>query len=222
MKFKQTNEQNTGIDNTQINQGYRHGDALHFKGEICDILDSYFKVLASDLIERFPKTKYVLDVGSGAGHLRRWLLEKNPKLVVVTIDGNRESINSPFVDQNTHFVVRTDMDYTIVDSKNNIIKFDLICSFEHFEHIESKYFDTFMNNIIKHSKTGTTIVASAANYEYHNSEERHIHCNVKNSEDWHNYLTTGFPLERIDKTILNENNWGYRLSSCSELIYRVK
>jgi len=219
--IKQTNTENVGIDASETVAGYQHHDGLHFEGPTCDALHNMFENLSKDILDNFKDVKYVLDVGSGAGHLRHWLLKLNPDLVIVTLDGNKETVNSPFLDLDNHFILRTDVDYELVDENGERIIFDLICSFEHFEHIEPSSFDVFMSNLIKHSKSDTCIIASAANWLYTKPEERHVHCNVKTGAEWHTYLTTNFNLTKMDVKILNKANWGGRLTSCSELIYKV-
>ena len=69
---------------------------------------------------------------------------------VFTLDGNPKTLNSPFVDKERHFVVRTDKEYKIVNENNEVIKFDLITSFEHLEHIQEKTIRQYLKNILAH------------------------------------------------------------------------
>jgi len=196
MKIKQICLDNLGIPNTTDKiPGYRHGDGLHFDAN--SEIHQMHECIAHIIISAFPQIKTVLDVGSGAGSLSYFLRKLNNDLTVVTIDGNQETINSPFVKPEHHFIVRTDNEYSLVDEKNNLIKFDLICSFEHFEHIEPKAFDQFLSNFKKHSHENTIFWGTAAGYEFHGDDEAHLHCNVQSGEAWAEVLAVnGFARAR--------------------------
>jgi len=197
MKIKQTCLDNLGIVNTAVAKipGYRHGDALHFDAN--SELHQMHQCIAQVIIAAFPQIKTILDVGSGAGSLSYFLRKLNNDLTVVTIDGNQETVNSPFIKPAHHFVVRTDDEYRLVDEKNNLIKFDIICSFEHFEHIEPKAFDQFLSNFKRHSHENTIFWGTAAAYEFHGADEAHLHCNVQPGEAWAELLAAnGFAQAR--------------------------
>ena len=157
-------------------------------------------------------------MGSGAGNFRYSLIKTNPELLVVTLDGNKETMNSPLIDPQTHYLLRTDVDYELVDENNEIVKFDIICSFEHFEHIEPQYFDVFINNLKKHAHEDTVLIASAANWKYSDSK---VHCNVKKPNEWENELTQKYGMKRISSPILNNINWSGRINYTFELHYKI-
>jgi len=217
--IKQTNTENVGIDVNNAPDGYQHGDGLVFdESHPAWIIHKNFEILSKDIITRYPNAKSVLDVGSGAGNLRYTLKEHNPDLMVVTLDGNKETINSPLIDKDSHFILRTDFEYKLVDDKDVPIKFDIICSFEHFEHISPETFDMFIENIKRHSHENTIIIASAATWKYPTGN---VHCNVKTLKEWKSIMSERYGMAEIKEPILNQNNWGSRLSSTSELHYKV-
>lgn len=218
--YKQLNINNMGIDlHGDVPAGYQHGDGLIFdKSHPSWIIQKNFDALSKDILNMYPQAKKFLDIGSGAGNFRYALINNNPELTVITIDGNRETIKSPLIDVNTHFILRTDIDYTIVDENNEIVMFDIICSFEHFEHIEPKNFDVFINNIKKHSHADTILIASAANWRYSNSN---VHCNVKSLKEWDNELINKYGMKNIGIAILNNNNWSERIKHTFGLHYKI-
>ena len=214
--IKQINNKNVGVDvNGDIPMGYQHTDGLAFNENW--IAQKDFNVLAKDILNNYPDTKKILDVGSGAGNLRHALININSDLLIVTLDGNKETINSPFINKNTHFLLRTDVDYELVEN-NKTILFDIICSFEHFEHIEPNTFNIFIANLKKHSHNNTILIASAANWEYPNNN---IHCNVKSIELWDNELTNKYGMIKIKSKILNDINWSSRIKFTHELHYKI-
>jgi len=218
--IKQTNINNVGIDvDGDVPVGYQHGDGLVFDNtHPAWAIQGDFEKLSKDILAKYPTTKKILDVGSGAGNLRHSLIKNNPELLVVTLDGNKETMSSPLIDPNTHFLLRTDVDYELVDENNEIIKFDIISSFEHFEHIEPRYFNVFINNLKKHAHEDTVLIASAANWKYSGSE---VHCNVKTSNEWDIELTQKYGMKRIEGSILNKVNWSGRINHTFELYYKI-
>ena len=191
MKIKQTCINNLGITTNKsvIVPGYRADDGVNF--DINSELHEMHECIAKIIKLFFPKAKTILDVGSGAGNLSYFLRKFNDDITVVTLDGNPATINSPFIKPEHHFVVRTDEEYKLVDENNNLIQFDLVCSFEHFEHIEPKKFGQFLSNIKTHSHEKTFFWASAATYKFHKTEEAHVHCNVQSYEAWLETLFKG-------------------------------
>jgi len=218
--IKQINENNVGIDiNENPPKGYQHADGLVFdKSHPSWILQGNFEILSKDILDFYPDATKFLDLGCGAGNFAYTLLQHNPELTVITIDGNLETNNSPLIDVNTHFLLRTDVDYTIVDENDEIIKFDVICSFDHFEHIEPKFFDVFINNIKKHSHENTVLIASAANWKYTDSD---VHCNVKTASQWDEELIGKYGMKKIDTPVLNNINWSTRIKSSFGLHYLI-
>ena len=156
--YTQTNLEKTGIPYVAGGgkiPGYNHGDALFFDEESTN---HTMMILMADFLLRMytgKDLKTVMDVGSGAGSLGYWLKLMKPDLEVVCLDGNRATIDSPFVDKDTHFVVRTDEEYTIMRG-------DAIAKFVFF--------------------------ATASKWEYPTEDEKHIHCNVKDTTEWKQYF----------------------------------
>ena len=218
--YKQLNVNNTGIDiKKSVPRGYNHSDGLIFYRSHPQWLEinEHLRILAKDILNAYPNAKKFLDLGSGSGMVRYALHENNPELLTISIDGNRETIRSPLIDIDTHFILRTDQDYTIVDENDNVVTFDVICCFELFEHIEPKYFSIFINNIKKHSHKETVLIASAATFGGPGS----VHCNVKSVWDWDNELTHIYRMKKINSSILNEHNFGIRIKDTSELHYKI-
>ncbi len=218
--YKQLNKDNTGIYlDVDVPAGYQHEDGLLFDDTSPSwILQANFESLSKDILDLYPQATKFLDLGSGAGNFAYTLLEHKSELTVITIDGNRETINSPLIDVDKHFLLRTDVDYTIIDENNEIIKFDVICSFEHFEHIEPKFFDVFINNIKKHSHENTVLIASAADWSYSDSN---VHCNVKTKAGWDDELILKYGMKKINTPILNNTNWSTRIKYTFELHYMI-
>jgi cyclopropane fatty-acyl-phospholipid synthase-like methyltransferase len=161
---------------------YRHTDAL------CWDLNEHhntYRNLAEKILEdsgTILKTEMtrILEVGAGSGSLAwhlRDLMQSRP-LVVVTLDGNKETKNSPYIDKNLHFICRTDKPYLLMEN-NEVVKFDIVLSYEHFEHIADEHFDMFLDNIKKHIHKDTVIYVTATTWW-----EENIHINVKTKEQW--------------------------------------
>ena len=189
--YRQENQENKGIEFGSYHPGYNEGDALHFDAE--SNLHKMMLPMAEYLLNignalNPNGIRYILDVGSGAGSLGYFLRQLSPNLKVFTLDGNQRSNTSPFVDEETHFIVQTDEPYKILDKEGKTVKFDLICSFEHLEHIEDKKMRTFLKNIRSHSHDGTLFVGTASMVEYEDEEEKHFHCNVKSHSEWISYF----------------------------------
>lgn len=214
--FSRYGETQDGVDEKGLlAQGYQWGDAMHWdksvqhQGEARnDTLLSHFDKLYADLAQNIINhlnPKSVLDLGCGAGQLTHILRTLDRNILTVTVDANQETRSSPYVDQN-HFVARTDKDLDFTDEKGNVICFDVIISLEHFEHIPPETFETFMANISKHSSSGSTLLFTAAQWEYKELDRKHVHCNVRCGACWQKYCTTHhfFPKEapfRIERCI---------------------
>jgi len=159
----------------------------------------------------------ILEIGCGAGSLSYHLRDIKSDLTVVTLDGNQGTLKSPYIKDGNHFIVLTDSDYELVDENNNIILFDLVLCFEHFEHIHVDRFGKFLENIKKHSTKDTVIIATASTWP-----DGRDHCNIKNRYGWIQYLNSeGF--EMIDNTIIEGNApFNFVESLTSELVFKIK
>jgi len=186
MKVSQIFTKNRGIKNGEFVTGYSPDlSGPHFdKKNPLHIMHSS----VAGIIDSFDNVESVLDIGSGSGSLCHFLRKINPSIKAVTLDGNPLSADSPFIEPEKHFVVRTDEEYELVDENNKTINFDLICSFEHFEHINPDTFDVFLDNIKKHSHPNTLVWATASAFRFENEEEAHLHCNVKSHKEWTLFL----------------------------------
>ena len=192
MQYRQAIKENIGVEENEFVPGYSHNDGLAFdeNNEMHKMMDGMSETVFK-IFEPMPnKVSSILDVGSGAGSLAYFLRKQDPDVRVVTVDGNEETNRSPFIEKEDHFIVRTDQEYKIVDENNEIVKFDLIMSFEHLEHIHEDNFEQFLENIYAHSHEKTVFFGTAANWEYEAEDEKHIHCNVKNHLEWREYLKT--------------------------------
>jgi len=192
MRFQQRIKENTGVLMTTGLPGYDHEDGLRF--DDAHHLHTMMEPMAIFLIDFYknmgrPLRNY-LDVGSGAGSLGYFLKLHSPSTNVFTIDGNIETINSPYVDKDKHFIVRTDKNYEIVNQDNKIVQFDLITSFEHLEHIQEKNFIQFLKNVKKHSHQQTLFIATAASWYHEEEGKEHVHCNVKDMFEWREYFAS--------------------------------
>jgi len=133
------------------------------------------------------RPKFVLDLGCGSGQLCNYIRKLDSNIITVTVDANREVLNGPYIDSN-HFIARTDKLLDFRDANGNKIIFDLIVSFEHFEHISHESVDILMANIKDHSKLGTHLIFTACTTEYPAADHKHIHCNAQGREYWVNQV----------------------------------
>jgi 2-polyprenyl-3-methyl-5-hydroxy-6-metoxy-1,4-benzoquinol methylase len=219
MKIRQLNKENLGIDNMEF-PGYQHHDGLNnFEGIVYDM-----RAFADDLQKMYPNAKKFLDIGSGAAFLSKRVREFGDDYVAVSLDGNYETLQLDSIDKNYHFILRTDVDYTLVDENNEIIKFDVITSFEHFEHIQSETFSKFIENIKKHMHKDSVLYASAASWEYPGVVDR-VHCNVKPEFLWKIEMQETYGFEELSNKLFNANNTsgcGLRWETTAELAYKLK
>jgi cyclopropane fatty-acyl-phospholipid synthase-like methyltransferase len=202
MKILQEYSSNVGIvaEKDEKVLGYRHGDGIYFDEKT--EFHIMHECIAQIIKKSFPQVRSILDVGSGAGSMSYFLRKEGYR--VVTLDGNPDTRDSPFVESGDHFVVRTDEDYHLINENGETIKFDMITSFEHFEHIDPLKFDKFMENIKNHCHEGTVCWATAANYRFHNEGEAHIHCKVQPYSMWVTDLNSaGFKI--IRRSLFEEN-----------------
>lgn len=204
--FERVSGKDIGLDeNGNLAQGYQHHDALWFPNspmerseatttlqmqETLNYFNIIFNKLTSNIINAI-KPKKVLDLGCGSGQLTHML--RMYGIDTVTVDANKETVHSPYTDEN-HFIARTDKPLEFVDEEDNPVIFDLVISLEHFEHVSPETFDTLMNNIVKHTKSGSILICTAAGWAYDGDKE-HIHCNVRDEEYWHKYISSfGFEI----------------------------
>lgn len=122
--------------------------------------NSYYP-LAASIWNRFGKVGSVLELGCGAGVLSHHYRKINNGVEYVTLDINKDVPGNGIVNDDTHFICYTDRDFQIQKDSNDM-KFDLILSFEHFEHIPLENISIFLNNIKRHCNENTIVVATAA------------------------------------------------------------
>jgi len=202
MKVYQTNAENMGITEEGNFPGYRIEDALHFSPKLTYHTMNHSVALI--LLKEYSHIKSALDIGAGAGSLGYFLRHLKKDLTVITLDGNPRTTKSPFIKEEHHFVVRTDLEYNLVDENKENIKFDLICSFEHLEHIQPSTFRQFLKNIRNHCHKDTIVITTAADYVFHEEDERHLHCLVMAMDQWAEIICSeGF--EMVDDLPLSKN-----------------
>lgn len=165
---------NTGIDDLET-PGYQHHDGLWF-GE--NEHNSY-RALAETIYNRYPFYQKILELGSGAGSLSYWLRQYNEFYDIITADGNKQIIHSPYIKEGYHFSIRTDENYCFQEDDKSL-KFDLILSFEHLEHIQEDRLRKFLENVNFHSKKGTIFHGTASTLDYN----ARVHVTLKSKEFW--------------------------------------
>lgn len=198
-------------DYHELAPGFQWQDAIVPKEEHHH--NSYEK-LAKNIYEAYPKVKTVLELGCGAGNLAYWYRKYNTLSKYYTIDINKDVLYNRIIDNSFHNIGFTDREY-IFKENNKIIKFDLILSFEHLEHIPEDRLNQFFKNIKKHSHKDTVKIMTAANFG-----EYTPHVLVRNREQWVEYLEQeGFKMQDI--SILNGENkpFNFELHNTSELIF---
>lgn len=208
---KETN----GLKNERTNEcvGYEYQDAIipnqpHYH-------QTYFP-LAQKLYNNFPKAKYILELGCGAGNLASHYRSLNPDAIYITLDINADIINNGLINPKNHFTVFTDRPYQLVENDKNI-KFDLILSYEHFEHIPEERISSFLNNIKKHSHKDTIIVATSAIIT------RDVHPITWDREKWGEVLNIeGFTL--LEDKILEPSitPFNFQFGNSVELIFKLR
>lgn len=202
----------------QILEGFVYEDAIitHDKNfvskclnPIIEALDIHFKFLNS------------LELGSGNGSFSYFLKQKNPNNIVVTCDINKDSANYEYYKNLNHFILRTDEPFKIVEDKD-YFKFDMILSFEHFEHISPLKLDILGQNLVNHSRQGTIFFGSAPSYSRGSWGKGLVHPNCKSQEEWDIWFQNlGF--KKLDFSILNNRDL-YQIPyeaymNSSELLY---
>jgi 2-polyprenyl-3-methyl-5-hydroxy-6-metoxy-1,4-benzoquinol methylase len=224
MKIKQTNTENLGIEwngDSSPFEGYQHHDALWFEQDKHITYESLAIEIYNNIILK-NNIKTILELGSGAGSLSYFLREiSNNEITIVTVDGNKETINSPYIKNDNHFIIRTDEEYTLVNELNEIIKFDLVLSFEHFEHIcPGDRFDVFLEGIKKHIHEDSLILATAS---LQSTGNYHWHPNVKSLLEWISFLEkNGF--EFINSNFIRNDTapFNFPVHLTNELFFKLK
>jgi SAM-dependent methyltransferase len=212
--------ENSGLGNMKSAEcvGFDHYDAT------ADIIfeDSNFKSylpLAYAIWKNFGKVNTVLELGCGAGVLSHHYRKMNPDVEYVTLDINKDVPGNGVVNDDTHFICYTDRDFQIQKDSSDL-KFDLILSFEHFEHIPPKNISSFLNNIKRHCHEDTIVIATAALWS--GGDGRHPL--VLNYSEWAGLLEeNGFKTlpERhfLTREIIPYN---FQLEWSVELIFKLK
>jgi 2-polyprenyl-3-methyl-5-hydroxy-6-metoxy-1,4-benzoquinol methylase len=218
MKVLQLNKENKGIEDMEF-PGYQHADGIN----LSEAIEHDMYAFADDLKILYPNARKFLDIGSGAAFLSKRVREFGDDYLAVSLDGNYETTKLETIDNDFHFILRTDVDYTLIDDNNDTIKFDVITSFEHFEHIQSDTFPQFIDNIKKHMHKDSVIYASAASWAYVGEVDR-VHCNVKPEYEWKILMEqNGF--EEIPQKLFtpqNTSGCGLRWDITTELTYKLK
>jgi len=209
--IEQTNKDNLGI--FEAIPGYQHYDGMWF-GEDKHIT---YRPLAESIIDRF-QPKSVLELGCGAGSLAWHMRDLYSKCKVVTIDGNPDTSRSPWVNPDFHFIARTDIPVSLQED-GVPMKFDMILSFEHFEHIQAEQFGVFFKNMKDHAESGAILFATAATWSY--GAGNNVHCNVKSGQQWRQELTF-MGMSDTGISLLTESNrpFNFLLKNTSELIFK--
>lgn len=213
-RFEQTIDENKGIIDLNT-PGFQDHDALHFE----EYKHLSYKTLASHITQYFQNIKLnVLEIGSGAGSLAYWVRAFQPKWDVITLDGNVKTLESPYILNNYHFVIRTDRDYNIT-KEEKICEFDLFLCFEHLEHIERENLPKFFEMLNKHAKFGSVFFGSSSRLDYN----RQVHVTLENKEWWVKTFEN-FGWEHKEMGFLNEHNkpFNFELSNTNELYFIKK
>jgi SAM-dependent methyltransferase len=218
MKVLQLNKENKGIEDMEF-PGYQHSDGIN----LAEAIEHDMYAFADDLKRLYPNARKFLDIGSGAAFLSKRVREFDDDYLAVSLDGNYETTKLETIDNDFHFILRTDVDYTLVDDNNDTIKFDVITSFEHFEHIQSDTFPKFIENIKKHMHKDSVIYASAASWAYVGEVDR-VHCNVKPADMWKAEMEK-YGFEELPTKLFTKDNTsgcGLRWEITAELAYKLK
>lgn len=194
--------------------GYGHGDGIRHSNPIDH---ATYSNLAKDLFDKYPNVNKVLELGCGVGNLSAHYRNINPNVLYVTMDINAVSPTLGLIDPKNHVIAFTDRPFNIIDESGDTIKFDLILSFEHFEHIPEERVPQLLTNIKNHSHKDTFIVATAASFS------SVIHPTAWLKDKWEEVLNEN-NLNLIDDDILNPFNvpCNFNLSNTNELIFKLK
>ena len=192
--------------------------------------------LARTLVNEFPNAKTFLELGCGPGCLSHFIRHYGNNVVTVTLDINKDTPElSKYLDHN-HFLCFTDKPYQLQEGGEDA-KFDVIISYEHFEHIPPKNLKSFFDNIKNHCHDNTIINATASKAETtgvkilkENQEFKDVpkhgfasHQSVFSREEWGNILDkNGFEL--LEDTYINDYNKppNFSLRATIELTFKLK
>ena len=221
MKIKETLQNTTGYTGHEFDgtvnpecPGYGHMDGIRHSNS--NDHATYYN-LVKDLKFYFPNVKSILELGCGAGNLSSHYKSLSPEVLYVTMDINAVSPTLGLINPDTHVIAFTDRPFNIVNEKNSTIQFDLILSFEHFEHIPEERIPQLLNNIKNHCHPNTIIIATAANFS------SVIHPTAWSKEEWSIFLDNqGFQM--LDAKILDLSNkpCNFELFNTNELIFQLK
>lgn len=157
-----------GENNIRECPGFAYDDSLkwvegtHQRKGVVRKKHKMYEPLAKDLLEKNKDKKLWLELGAGPGCLSWYLRWLGVGVHTVTLDINKDAPNfSKYLDHN-HFICYTDRPYQI-QLEDQDVKFDMIISYEHFEHIPPIRLNTFLGNIKKHSHKDTIINCTCSN-----------------------------------------------------------
>ena len=194
--------------------GYEYTDSITPLTERA-FIESY-KLLADGLHVRFPNCHSVLELGAGCGCLSYYFRQiQKPGDIYVTTDINEDSAKEPYNGPN-HFYLLSDEPFHLVDGNNKTLTFDLILSFEHFEHINSNVVPVLLNNIKRHCHENTIVVATAAQFH------RESHVTLWSKDQWTAVLNeSGFEIQ--NECILTQVMMPFhiKLPGVAELVFRL-
>lgn len=181
-----------------------------------------FQKLAKTIADTFNPSS-VLEFGSGAGDMSCFIRSFLPEVEYASVDINKKAASSPYYKgpNSYHFIAYTDMPLQFVDAHGSPMKFDLILSMEHFEHISPNTFDILLKNIKRHMKPETVVVSTAANF----GRDDNVHINMRTKSEWYQYLEIrGFKMLEMG-LITTENqpfNIQMQFNSTHELVFKLK
>ena len=204
-------KENTGVHDDNL-PGFQNHDGLWFG---VNEHNSYFR-LAEKIHHNYPNVKKILEIGSGAGSLSSWLRFLNKDYEIVTVDGNENILDSPYIINNYHFVIRTDQEYHLVDIKSQTFKFDLVLCYEHLEHIEKEALPKWFEMLNKHTSPGSIFLGSASTLDYN----PRVHVTLESKEWWQQqFSTVGWSV--LDVNVLNQETkpFNFEIANTNELTF---
>jgi SAM-dependent methyltransferase len=142
----------------------------------------------------------VLDLGCGGGQLIVDFSQQSFTNVCVGLDGVAGALGREnWLTYNMFHNVDLSKDYTIVDSQNEMVKFDLITSWEMIEHLHPTELDIFFRNMHKHLKSDGVFLGSIAMFpDIRDEFGYHQDCSEYNPST-KQYL--------LHQSVFDENTW---------------